>query len=297
MRFIHSVFLFAILCCCVLSQTEEVEAQHHEIEKPEIVKKQESELEMRIESLKSQKSKMEDEHKERMSSLKSTLKDLKKEYEEVAKSVTSADTKATRRSKNIALLEKRVKKLQDECKATIASSYLFRKLNHVVFDYVHPFVMEVLLYTEKGVNFVILHVSDLWKKICATEAYIQSVAFVKKYGAMGWEKVKEYWNVVIQFVNTTFHVDVYAAVKTGYSKAVTLIFGAKYPVVCKKVEEAWHTVKEAVKPSALKHYIDTLRNVFQLTSATSPYADLIFYLYIGIWATVIVSLLLSCVYH
>ena len=126
-----------------------------------------------------------------------------------------------------------MKKLQDECKATIASSYLFRKLNHVVFDYVHPFVMEVLLYTEKGytqhsplirsVNFVILHVSDLWKKISATEAYIQSVAFVKKYGAMGWEKVKEYWNVVIQFVNTTFHVDVYAAVKTGYSKAVTLI--------------------------------------------------------------------------
>ena len=26
-------------------------------------------------------------------------------------------------------------------------------------------------------------------------------------------------------------------------------------------------MKEAVKPSALKHYIDTLRNVFQLTSA------------------------------
>ena len=49
------------------------------------------------------------------------------------------------------------------------------------------------------------------------------MAFVKKYGAMGWEKVKEYWNVVIQFVNTTFHVDVYAAVNTGYSKAVTLI--------------------------------------------------------------------------
>ena len=38
-------------------------------------------------------------------------------------------------------------------------------------------------------------------------------------------------------------------------------------MVCKKVEEAWRTVKEAVKPSALKHYIDTLRNVFQLTSA------------------------------
>ena len=29
---IHSVVLFAILCFCVLSQTEEVEAQHHEIE-------------------------------------------------------------------------------------------------------------------------------------------------------------------------------------------------------------------------------------------------------------------------
>ena len=94
---------------------------------------------------------------------------------------------------------------------------------------------------------------------------------------MGWAKVKEYWTIVIQFINTTFRIDLYDAVKTGYTKVMTLLcadlsngsllVGAKLPEVYKKVEGWWTTTKEAVKPSSLKHYIDTLRNVFQLTTA------------------------------
>ena len=174
-----------------------------------------------------------------------------------------------------------------ECNSTIASSYLFRKMNHIVFDYIHPLVMEVLLYTEKwyghparltcSANYITTQSSNLWKKVSATDAYIQSIAFVKKYGTMGWEKVKEYWRVMIQYINTTFNIDIYQAIKTSYTKVVTLIcwcvnrglvvVGTKYPEVCKKVEEGWSKLKETVKPSSLKHYIDTLRNVFQLTSA------------------------------
>ena len=102
---------------------------------------------------------LESEHKKRVETLKSELNEWKGRYDEIANDVLAADKvilgvcvhcqKVTRRTKYVATLEKRVEKLKAECTTTIASAYLTKKANHLVFDYVYPFIFEVLTYADK----------------------------------------------------------------------------------------------------------------------------------------------------
>ena len=183
---------------------------------------------------------MESEHRKRVETLKSEWNEWKGRYDEIVNDILAADKvvlgncshhqKVTRRTKYVATLEKRAEKLRAECTTTIASAYLTKKANHLVFDYVYPSIFEVLVYADKrcvrfssltpSASFISTHLQLLWSQLTATEAYTTCFAFVQTYWKLCVEKTKEYWNLMIGFIHTKWNIDIAEVIKATYLKIV-----------------------------------------------------------------------------
>ena len=54
----------------------------------------------------------------------------------------------------------------------------------------------------------------------ATEAYKKCIAFVQTYWKVCVEKTKEYWNLMIGFINAKLNIDIAEVIKATYLKIV-----------------------------------------------------------------------------
>lgn len=210
--------------------------------------------------MKSKLNLLESEHKKRVETLKSELNEWKGRYDEIANDVLAADKvilgvcahcqKVTRRTKYVATLEKHVEKLKAECSTTIASAYLTKKANHLVFDYVYPFIFEVLTYADKmyacfspltrSATAISTQSQLLWNQLTATEAYKKCIAFVQTYWKICVEKTKEYWNLMIGFINAKLNIDIAEVIKATYLKIVH----AARCSCCRSFTPSWQQVPD-----------------------------------------------------
>ena len=80
----------------------------------------------------------------------------------------------------------------------------------------------------------------LWNQLTATEAYKKCIAFVQTYWKICVEKTKEYWNLMIGFINAKLNIDIAEVIKATYLKIVH----AARCSCCRSFTPSWQQVPD-----------------------------------------------------